>query len=157
MEDAQKIIDELVTEDFPVIVMKILNKVYEELSTRKSGKTSVTIDSLAKYRRLFDFVSESSIAIFKNNIVQRSQLKLMEKQHADTLRIVQQVQDRPGEHVAVEARDVRTVRETGHVKPVEVDTISIICTKTNEDMELEDLRSSIRSACIDAHLPLPFD
>lgn len=83
MEEAQSLIDELKTEDYPVIVMEVLNKVYQDLAVKKSRKTSVTIDSLAKFRRLFDFVSESSIAIFKENIEQRTKLETMEKQYGD--------------------------------------------------------------------------
>lgn len=75
MEEIDNFLENLKAGNFPVAVMRITAKIYDDLEIKRTNKATVNLTSLAKIKRMFDYVSENSVAVFKENIQLRVQLR----------------------------------------------------------------------------------
>lgn len=155
MEEVQAIFDSVVSEDYPVKQMRVLNKVYEELSMKNSGKTMVNLDTLTKIRRMFDFLMEGTTSIFKENIELKTQLAVVEKHNRELTKLLSNISERAQSvpEVSVE----KDVDYRASIRKPEPEQYTIICKPLSDDTDLGEFKKSIRQICIDEEFPEPGD
>lgn len=140
MEEMDRLFEELKSLDYPVAVMRIHNKLLEDLEVNRKASKSVNLTSMAKYKHLLDYISERSITIFKENVELRVKLQESEKHMRDYQGLAEKVTRKSAE---IEEEDSR--REV--LKRTPVEDFSVIFTPQHPKADVIEIKRGIKEAC----------
>lgn len=88
MEEMDEFLQETLALDFPVAVMRILANIHDELENKRYSKASLSLPFIAKYKHMFDFISQTSVKFFKENPQLKTSLEESEKQRRELLAVL---------------------------------------------------------------------
>lgn len=133
------------------MMMRIFNAITQDMEINRQGKKSWTLDLVAKYKSMLDYVSERSIAVYRDNIRMSTQLQECERHRKDYLNLADRISRKSTD---IDEESVKPQKD----KTVMEEDFSVIFTPNKEDDDVQQLKKDVRSVCKESPaLPIPRD
>lgn len=141
MEGVEDLLVEMNELELPLAIMNLLSKLMDTYDSLKGNRKHVTVEVIAKTKKIHEYVADRMISVYKENIILTTKLSEMERRNEEYLRLMEKVGRKSEDIIEEEPRSAVQIRRP------QKDDHAVIISAVHKDQDIDDLKRSIKQVC----------